>query len=167
MQETQETWVQSLGGEDPLEEEMATHCSILAWKIPWTEGPGGLQSMGLWRARHKWALTAHSTRVTKIRICFRGDLFLGKCFPLMFWTSLVTQTSRKESACNAGDLGLIPGLGRSPGEGNGNLLQYSCLENSMDRGAWWAIVHGVKESNTTEWLTLSILPFLGVLHLPW
>ena len=47
MQKTQETWVQSLGGEDPLEEEMATHSSILAWKIPWTEGPGGLQSMGL------------------------------------------------------------------------------------------------------------------------
>ena len=50
----------------------------------------------------------------------------------------------KESACNAGDLGLIPGLGRSPGEGNGNTLQYSCLENSMDRGAWWATVHGVR-----------------------
>ena len=44
----------------------------------------------------------------------------------------------KASACNAGDLGLIPGLGRSPGEGNGNPLQYSCLENPMDRGAWWA-----------------------------
>ena len=42
----------------------------------------------------------------------------------------------KESACNAGDLGLIPGLGRSPGEGNGNPFQYSCLKNSMDRGAW-------------------------------
>ena len=49
----------------------------------------------------------------------------------------------KESACNAGDLGSIPGLGRSPGEGNGNLLQYSCLENPMGRGAWWATVHGV------------------------
>ena len=47
-----------------------------------------------------------------------------------------------ESACNAGDLGSIPGSGRSPGEGNGNLLQYSCLENPMDRGAWWATVHG-------------------------
>ena len=45
----------------------------------------------------------------------------------------------KESACNAGDLSLIPGSGRSPGEGNGNPLQYSCLENSMDRGAWWTI----------------------------
>ena len=49
----------------------------------------------------------------------------------------------KESACNAGDLNSIPGLGRSPGEGNGNPLQYSCLENPMDRGAWWATVHGV------------------------
>ena len=49
----------------------------------------------------------------------------------------------KASACNAGDLGLIPGSGRSPGEGNGNPLQYSCLENPMDGGAWWATVHGV------------------------
>ena len=47
-----ETWVQSLGGEDPLEEEMATHSSTLAWKIPWTEDPGGLQSMGSQRVRH-------------------------------------------------------------------------------------------------------------------
>ena len=54
----------------------------------------------------------------------------------------------KESACNAGDPGLIPGLGRSPGEGNGNPLQYSCLENSMDGGAWWATVHGVSKSQT-------------------
>ena len=49
----------------------------------------------------------------------------------------------KESACNAGDLGSIPGLGRSPGEGNGNPLQYSCLENPMDGGVWQATVHGV------------------------
>ena len=62
----------------------------------------------------------------------------------------------KESACNRGDLGLIPESGRSPGEGNGNPLQYSCLENSMDRGAQWAIVHGVrKELNMTEQQTLS------------
>ena len=59
----------------------------------------------------------------------------------------------QESACNAGDLGLIPGLGRSPGEGNGNLLQYSCLVNPMDRGASWAIVHGVtKDTDTTQQL---------------
>ena len=54
----------------------------------------------------------------------------------------------KTSACNAGDLGSIPGLGRSPGEGNGSSLQYSCLENSMDGGAWWATVHGVAKSQT-------------------
>ena len=50
----------------------------------------------------------------------------------------------KESACNAGDLGLIPGSGRSPGEGNSNPFQYSCLENLMDRGDWQATVHGVE-----------------------
>ena len=49
----------------------------------------------------------------------------------------------EESTCNAGDPSLIPGSRRSPGEGNGNPLQYSCLENPMDRGAWWATVHGV------------------------
>ena len=54
----------------------------------------------------------------------------------------------KDSACNAGDLGSIPGLGRSPGEGNGNPLQYSCLENPMDGGTWWATVHGVAKSWT-------------------
>ena len=54
----------------------------------------------------------------------------------------------KESACNAGDLGSIPGLGRSPGEGKGYPLQYACLENSMDGGAWQATVHRVSKSRT-------------------
>ena len=54
----------------------------------------------------------------------------------------------KESACNGGDLNLILGSERSPGEGNSNPLQYSCLENSMDRGAWWATFHGVPKSQT-------------------
>ena len=54
----------------------------------------------------------------------------------------------KESACNAGDLGLIPGLGRFPWRRKCNPLQYSCLENSMDRGAWRAIVHGATKSQT-------------------
>ena len=54
----------------------------------------------------------------------------------------------KESACNTGDLSLTPGLGRSPGGGHGNPLQYFCLENPMDRGAWWATVHGVAKSRT-------------------
>ena len=54
----------------------------------------------------------------------------------------------KEAACNAGDLGSIPGLGRSPGGGHGNPLSCSCLENPMDRAAWWAKVHGVAKSQT-------------------
>ena len=91
----QETWIQSLGQEDPLEKEMATHSSTLAWKIPWTEKPGRLQSMG---------------------------------FP---WDS-----AGKDSSCNVGDLGSILGSGRSPAEGNGTPLQYSCLENPMDGEAW-------------------------------
>ena len=65
-----------------------------------------------------------------------------ECMLLYLGASLYSSVG-KESVCNAGDLGSIPGLGRSPGEGNGNPLQYSCLENPMDRGAWQAIVHGV------------------------
>ena len=62
---------------------------------------------------------------------------------------LVTHTSDgKESACNAGGPGSIPGLGKCPGEGNGNPLRYSCLKNSMDRGAWRATVHGVAKNQT-------------------
>ena len=74
------------------------------------------------------------------------------------WGSKICQNDRyfffflapcgKESTCNAGDLASIPGLGRSPGEGNGNPLQYSCLENPMDRGAWQATVRGVSMSQT-------------------
>ena len=69
---------------------------------------------------------------------------------LLFWGvgGLPGISDGKESACNAGDLDLIPGLGKSPGEGNGYPLQYSCLENSMDRGAWWATVHGITKNQT-------------------
>ena len=78
-------------------------------------------------------------------------------FFLFFFLSLEKRGSfhrvsdGKESACNAGDLSSIPGLGGSPGEGNGNPIQYSCVENSMDRGAWQAIVHGVAKSQI--WLS--------------
>ena len=61
-------------------------------------------------------------------------------------TKLWRSSEVKASACNAGDLGSIPGSGRSPGEGNGTLLQYSCLEKPMDGGAWWATVHRVAKS---------------------
>ena len=62
----------------------------------------------------------------------------------------------KESACNGGDQGPSPGSGRSPGEGNGNPLQYSCLENSTGRGAWWATVCGIAE------VTISVSPLISV-----
>ena len=63
-------------------------------------------------------------------------------------TSLPSGSDGKESVSNAGDLGSIPGLGISPGEGNGNTLQNSCLENPMDRGTWGITVHGVTKSQT-------------------
>ena len=63
---------------------------------------------------------------------------------------LLGDSDGKESACNAGDLGSVPGLGRSPGKGNDYPLQYYCLENSVDRGAWRATVHGITELDTTE-----------------
>ena len=62
------------------------------------------------------------------------------------FSSFPGDSDHKESACNAGGLGLIPGSGRSPGEGNGYPLQYSCLENSMDRGAWRVTIHGVTKN---------------------
>ncbi|XDA71268.1 hypothetical protein R6Z07F_001620 [Ovis aries] len=101
-----ETWVRSLGWEDPLEKEMATHSSTLAWKIPWTEDPGRLQYMGL----------QSRTRLSNFTF---------------FWVSQVALLV-KNSPANARDVrdaGLIPGLGRSPEGGYGNPLQYSFLEN--------------------------------------
>ena len=74
---------------------------------------------------------------------------------LVLW-GLPGGSDSKESACNAGDLGSIPGLGRSPGGGCGKPLQYYCLDNPMHRGAWWATVHGVTKTrlSTTHSLVL-------------
>ena len=101
-----ETWVQSLGREDLLEKEMAPHSSTLAWRIPWTEEPGRLQSIGSLRVGHDWA----------------------------------TSVSVLPLSCI--------------GEGNGNPLQCSCLENPRDGGVWWAAVYGVAQSQTRlKWLS--------------
>ena len=70
------------------------------------------------------------------------------CLPIRVPWGFPDGSDSKESACNERDLGLIPGSGRSPGKGNGNPLQYSCLENPMNRGAWWTTVHGVAKSRT-------------------
>ena len=98
---------------------------MLGWRIPWTEKHGRIQSVGSQRVRHNERLTL--------------SLSFG---------SIPGGSDSKESACNAGDPGLIPGLRRSPGEGNGYPFQYACLENSMDRGAWRATVYGVEKSQT-------------------
>ena len=149
----QETWVQSLGWEDPLEKEMATHSRILAWKIPWTEEPCRLQSMGSQRINLTERL--HYSHY-KVNFTILGDSFKRIkdhiYLPLIpDYLGFPDSSVGKESACSTGDLGSIPGLGRSPGKENGYQLQYSCLENSVDGGAWWANVHAfVKESNTAE-----------------
>ena len=80
--------------------------------------------------------------------CFHSLITVFCASYLDLCDMLLLELDGRESACNAGDLGSVPGLGRSSGEGNGNQLQYSCLENSMDKGAWQAIVHGVTKSQT-------------------
>ena len=86
-----------------------------------------------------------------------GKPFEIICSIKIFGASLVAQNSLVvKSSCNVGDWDSIPGLGKSPEEGNDYLLQHSCLENSMDRGAWWTTVHGVTKSQT--WIY--ILPWL-------
>ena len=90
-------------------------------------------------------------------------------FPMCITLGFLGGSEDKASACNAGDPGSIPGLGRSPGEGNDNPLQYSCLENPMDRGIWRATVHWVAKSWTqlSDWTELKInsLFQLCVFHL--
>ena len=132
----EETRVRSLDWEDPLEKGMATHAHILAWRIPGTEEPDRLQSMGSQRVRHDWAANTFT--------------LLGP-----------DGSDVKESACNAGDLrdtGLIPRLERSPGGVHSKPLQYSYLQNPMDRGGWWATVHTVAESNMKR-LSMDALSF--------
>ena len=116
-----------LGWEDPLEKGKGTHSSILAWRIPRTISMGS-QRVGCDQA------TFTFRPILKFRIR------KGRGFP--------GGSNSKESACSARDPSSVPGSGRSPGEGDGNLLQYSCLENSMDRGAWQATVHRVAKSQT-------------------
>ena len=138
-----ETHVRSPGWEDPLEKETAAHFSILAWRIPWTEEPGGLQFMGSQRVGHDWA-----TSLSLFLSFYKYTSILN--FPGGFVV--------KNPPANAGDQGSILGSGRTSGEGNGNPLQYSCLGNPMERGAWLATICGVaKESDTTEWLSMNTM----------
>ena len=121
---------------------MAIHFSILAWRIP-----GGQMSLA---GYNPWDCKESDTaeQLTQVIVLFFVFLFQKHGFP--------GGPDGKESSYNAGDPGSIPGSGRSPGDGTGYPLQYLCLENSMDWGAWQAVVHWVAESDTTEQLTLSI-----------
>ena len=149
----QEIWVQSLGWEDPLEKGMATDSSILAWRVPWTEEPGGLLFMWSQRVGHDWVTNRHTHPETWVRFscpCFgqkaadwesrlsecrvQGHLGLPSSSQVAWW--LKTKQNKKPA-------GLIPGLGKSLAGGNGNPLQYCCLENPMDTRVWRAAVHGV------------------------
>ena len=120
-----ETRVRSLGWEDRLEKGTATHSSILGWRIP---------------RGHKFLDMQFFALISSlIVLCLENTMgFPGG-------------SVGKESAYNAGEADSIPGSQRSPGKGNGNPLQYSCLENPMDRGTWWATVHEV--TNSWTWLS--------------
>ena len=164
---------------------MATHSSVLAWRIPGMGEPGGLPSMGSHRVGHDWSDLAVAAAALWLslplwlswwRICLQcgrpgfnpwvGNIpwrrewlptlvfwsreFHGLYIPRGYkeldtneWLSYMCPcgSDGNESACNEGDLGSIPGSGRSPEERNGNPLQYSCLENSTDREAWGATGH--------------------------
>ena len=117
---------------------MATHSSVLAWRIPGMGEPGGLPSVGLHRVGYDWSdLAAAAAR--------------------SLWASQVALVVKNlpASAGDVRDSGSIPGSGTSPGGGQGNPLQYSYVENPMDRGAWRATVHRVAQSRTwLMWLSM-------------
>jgi len=126
---------------------MAPHSSTLAWKIPWMEEPGGLQSMGSLRVGHNWATSLslftfmYWRRKWQLTPVFlpgesQGRGSLVGCSPWGCWESDTTER-----------LHFIFSLS-CIGEGNGNPLQCSCLENPRDGGVWWAAVYGVAQSRT-------------------
>ena len=151
----QDIWFRSLGQEDPLEKGMAARSSILAWEIPWTESLVGY-TLGGRKESNDWHRLAQ-TYIPSLGLfpfqppqlnCTSDPLlpclkpFQGFLVPAEYNSVLYYRNYGSDgngSTCSAGDLGSIPGLKRSPGEGNGNPFQESCLENSVDKGAWWAI----------------------------
>ena len=149
MQEPQELCVPSLDGEDSLEEGMATNSSILAWRIPWTEKLVlHVMAIGSQSQTQLKRFNMHSFGHIIIQVgsfCCQLKIYFvsnHSIYELPQWLNSI------ESTRNAGDLGSIPGSGRSPGGGNSNPLQYTCLKNPMDRGAWRATVHGVTKRQT-------------------
>ena len=130
---------------DSLEKGMATHSSICAWRIPWT---------GAWWATGHRLVELDTTEHIHTHTHTHTHIHIYVYIYIYIYTHKYIRihghiwgfpgiSGGKESACNTGSLGLIPGLGRSPGEGHSNPLQCSCLENAMDRGAWRATVQSV------------------------
>ena len=128
---------------------LAPLCYVSIWKLMFFFNFGNLSSSISWIFLPIFPISCSPG--TPIR-CKLECLIL---FSILFKSGLLWWLRYKESACNAGDLGLIPGSARSPREGNGNPLQYSCPDNSMDRRVWWAIVHEVIKSQTvlSDWQT--------------
>ena len=156
---------------------MATHSSTLVWRISWTKEPGWQRSLGGKESDMTGRLSTHShdenwdghwhpllpaqdsvllVLPSYLLSSFQNfvSIFLLSHFPLcgslyLLKAPVTLILVGVASACDAGDPGLIPESGRSPGEENGNPLQYSCLGNPMDRGAWWA-VHSFTKSRTRQ-----------------
>ena len=119
-----------------LEKAMAPHSSTLAWKIPWMEEPGGLQSMGSLRVRHDWVTSLSLFTFMHWRRKVKSESEVTFHFPSPMHESEKWKWSHFHFSLSC------------IGEGNGNPLQCSCLENPRDGGAWWAAVHGVAQSRT-------------------
>ena len=119
-------------------------------RSPGEENGNPLQYSCLERPHGQWSLVGYClNRVEKSRTQLkRLSMHIQRLLTRFRTLGFPGGSDGKESAHNGGDLGSIPGLGRSPGEGNGYPLWYSCLENFMDRGAWQATVHGVAKSRT-------------------
>ena len=146
-------WVQPLDQEDPLEEGTTTHSSVLAWRSPWTEKPGRLQSIGSQRAGHDWSNVA---RMHTFGFLSKAPYPMVLSYPLSSfphcWASLCGSDG-KESACDAGDPGSSPDLERFPW-----WREWQCTPGCLPRefhGQWNLVSYspwGHKELDTTEWL---------------
>ena len=151
-----ETWVRSLGQEDPLEKEMATHSSILVWRIPWTEEPGGLQSIGSHRVRHDWSdlacslcLMTFSVQAEMYKIIIFKPMPL-KMFPSFgFFFPHIWETSLVSCLRNRIPVNSLTGL-----------LIYYCLHWSL-----YAKSHLSEHSELSVSLFMPLLPFLSLKHL--
>ena len=165
-----ETSVQSLGQENPLEKEMASHSSILAWRIPWTEEPDRLQSMGLQRLGRDWVTNTFlgfpGSSAGKESACNVGPWF-DSCVGKISWRRAMLPTAvfmgfpcasdSEESVWNVEDLCSIPGWGDPLEEGMAIYSSIVAWRIPMDRGAWCATVHGVTKSWTqlSNWTDLT------------